>query len=160
MFPDFDLQHEITAVSLNPIKSGGGDSEIKVYDQNDQLLDTIVTTSTEGGFTYIGIRATGSSLIKRIQITGNSNNGCDNIRMYSDGLKSPRRTSSAVDQIREEIFDEFILFLERVRINFYSSLILLSLSQEDEVDPLILDRSFLLSFFLDFDRFNSDESFV
>ena len=57
------------------------------------------------------------------------------IRPYSDGLKSPRRTSSAVDQMREEIFDEFILFLERVRINFYSRFILLSLSQDVVVDP-------------------------
>jgi hypothetical protein len=96
---NFQTSDHIVAVGLNPVTFSGSGvthlSTIRVYDTSDQLLDMRTMDSDDAGSTYLGILATGSSRIGRINFQGlsstgsNRSEGGDNAALYSWPVPEP-----------------------------------------------------------------------
>jgi hypothetical protein len=76
----------IRGVGLNPIiLHEGGTAEIEVFNQNNQLVGSFMTAADAAGSLFLGIQATGTDRISRINFLGLSGFGRaagDNARLY------------------------------------------------------------------------------
>lgn len=76
----------IKGVGLNPIiLHDGGTAQVKVFNHNNQLLGSFVTPADAAGTQFLGIQATGTDRISRINFLGLSGFGRaagDNARLY------------------------------------------------------------------------------
>jgi hypothetical protein len=67
------LDPRIRGVGLNPIiLQDGGTAHIQVFNQGNQLLGSFDTPADPTGINFVGIQATGSDLINRINFLGTS----------------------------------------------------------------------------------------
>lgn len=95
----FATSDEIIAVGLNPVTFSGNNtmhlSTISVFDTSGQSLGSRTVDSDDSGSTYLGILATGSSRIGRLNFEGKTSTGstrsegADNAALYSWPVPEP-----------------------------------------------------------------------
>lgn len=92
---NFETADNIIAVGLNPVTYTGSnvtrDNTITVYDTDGGLLGSAIVDSNDAGTNHVGILATGSSRIGRVNFEGadSISEGGDNAALYSQPVPEP-----------------------------------------------------------------------